>query len=90
VSYAGRDEIGDVAAAFRDLHVTAERLVGEIRATTAAIGDNRLDHRADVSTFDGTWAQLLAGMNETTAALPWCTAALASGAGAGRHLPPLA
>jgi PAS domain S-box-containing protein len=68
VSYAGRDEIGDVAAAFRDLHVTAERLAGEIRATTAAIGDNRLDHRADVSTFDGTWAQLLAGMNETTAA----------------------
>jgi PAS domain S-box-containing protein len=68
VSYAGRDEIGDVAAAFRDLHVTAERLADEIRATTAAISDNRLDHRADVSTFDGTWAQLLAGMNETTAA----------------------
>lgn len=68
VSYAGRDEIGDVAAAFRDLRVTAERLAREIRATTAAISDNRLDHRADVSTFDGTWAQLLAGMNETTAA----------------------
>ena len=68
VSYAGRDEIGDVAAAFRDLHVTAERLADEIRATTAAISDNRLDHRADVTTFDGTWAQLLAGMNETTAA----------------------
>ena len=68
VSYAGRDEIGDVAAAFRDLHVTAERLAGEIRATTAAISDNRLDHRADVTTFDGTWAQLLTGMNETTAA----------------------
>ena len=68
LSYAGRDEIGDVAAAFRDLQVTAERLAGEIRATTAAISDNRLDHRADVSTFDGTWAQLLTGMNETTAA----------------------
>jgi signal transduction histidine kinase len=68
VSYAGRDEIGDVAAAFRDLHVTAERLVGEIRATNAAIGDNRLDHRADVGAFEGTWAQLLAGMNDTTAA----------------------
>ena len=68
VSYAGRDEIGDVAAAFRDLHVTAERLAGEIRATTAAISDNRLDHRADVSVFEGTWAQLLAGMNDTTAA----------------------
>jgi len=68
VSYVGRDEIGDVAAAFRDLHVTAERLVGEIRATNAAISDNRLDHRADVSAFEGTWAQLLAGMNDTTAA----------------------
>src|SRR5205823_8708167 len=68
VSYAGRDEIGDVAAAFRDLHVTAERLAGEIRATNAAIGDNRLDHRADVGAFEGTWAQLLTGMNDTTAA----------------------
>jgi PAS domain S-box-containing protein len=68
VSYAGRDEIGDVAAAFRDLHLTAGRLTGEIRATTAAISDNRLDHRADVSAFQGTWAQLLAGMNDTTAA----------------------
>ena len=68
VGYAGRDEIGDVAAAFRDLHVTAERLADEIRATTAAISGNRLEHRADVSAFEGTWAQLLAGMNDTTAA----------------------
>jgi PAS domain S-box-containing protein len=68
IRYAGRDEIGDVAAAFRDLRATAERLAGEIRATTAAISGNRLDHRADVSTFEGTWAQLLTGMNETTAA----------------------
>jgi PAS domain S-box-containing protein len=68
VSYAGRDEIGDVAAAFRDLHVTAERLATEIRATNAAIGASRLDHRADVGAFEGTWAQLLAGMNDTIAA----------------------
>jgi PAS domain S-box-containing protein len=68
VSYSGRDEIGDVAAAFRDLRVTAGRLATEIRATTTAIGENRLDHRADVAAFDGTWAQLLAGLNETTAA----------------------
>src|SRR5437762_3070611 len=68
VSYAGRDEIGDVAAAFRDLHVTAERLAAEIRATNAAIGASRLDHRADVGAFEGTWAQLLAGMNDTIAA----------------------
>ncbi|HEX5299605.1 MAG TPA: nitrate- and nitrite sensing domain-containing protein [Streptosporangiaceae bacterium] len=65
VRYVGRDEIGDVAAAFRDLHVTAERLVGEIRATNAAIIDNRLDHRADAGAFEGTWAQLMAGMNGT-------------------------
>jgi PAS domain S-box-containing protein len=68
VSYAGRDEIGDVAEAFRHLRVTAERLAGEIRATNAAISDNRLDHRADVGAFEGTWAQLLAGLNDTTAA----------------------
>jgi len=65
VRYVGRDEIGDVAAAFRDLHVTTERLAGEIRATNAAIRDNRLDHRADVGAFEGTWAQLMAGMNDT-------------------------
>jgi PAS domain S-box-containing protein len=68
VSYAGRDEIGDVAEAFRDLRVTAEQLAGEIRATNAAISDNRLDHRADVGAFEGTWAQLLAGLNDTMAA----------------------
>ena len=78
VSYAGRDEIGDVAAAFRDLHVTAERLVGEIRATNAAISDNRLDHRADVGAFEGTWAHLLAGMNDTIAAFARARAELAA------------
>jgi signal transduction histidine kinase len=78
VSYAGRDEIGDVAAAFRDLHVTAERLVGEIRATNAAISENRLDHRADVGAFEGTWAQLLAGMNDTIAAFAQARADLAA------------
>jgi PAS domain S-box-containing protein len=67
VSYTGRDEIGDVAAAFRDLRVTVGRLAGEIRATTAAISENRLDHRADVAAFEGTWAQLLTGLNDTTA-----------------------
>jgi signal transduction histidine kinase len=78
VSYAGRDEIGDVAAAFRDLHVTAGRLVGEIRAINAAISDNRLDHRADVGAFEGTWAQLLAGMNDTIAAFAQARADLAA------------
>ena len=78
VSYAGRDEIGDVAAAFRDLHVTAERLVGEIRATNAAISDNRLDHRADVGAFEGIWAHLLAGMNDTIAAFARARAELAA------------
>ena len=78
VSYAGRDEIGDVAAAFRDLHVTAERLVDEIRATNAAISDNRLDYRADVAAFEGTWAHLLAGMNDTIAAFARARADLAA------------
>jgi signal transduction histidine kinase len=78
VSYAGRDEIGAVAAAFRDLHVTAERLVDEIRATNAAISDNRLDHRADVGAFEGTWAHLLAGMNDTIAAFARARADLAA------------
>ena len=68
VSYAGRDEIGEVAAAFRDLHVTTERLAGEIRAMSVAVADNRLDHRADVTAFDGRWAELMGGINDTMAA----------------------
>ena len=68
VDYVGRDEIGDVAEAFRDLHVTSERLAAEIRAMNAAITRNRLDHRADVAALEGTWSQLLGGMNETMAA----------------------
>ena len=68
VRYAGRDEIGDVAAAFRDLRVTAEQLAGDIRELNAAVRDNRLDHRADIGAFEGTWSQLLAEMNDTMAA----------------------
>jgi methyl-accepting chemotaxis protein len=64
-SYAGRDEIEDVAAAFRDLQATAERLVEEIRAMNAAVEDNRLDQRADVAAFQGGWAELRANPSET-------------------------
>ena len=68
VSYAGRDEIGDVAAAFRDLHVTADRLAEEIRAMNAAVEANRLDHRADAAALEGRWAELMGGINDTMAA----------------------
>jgi PAS domain S-box-containing protein len=68
VEYVGRDEIGDVAEAFRDLHVTSERLAAEIRAMNEAITRNRLDHRVDAAALEGTWSQLLGGMNETMAA----------------------
>ena len=68
VEYVGRDEIGNVAEAFRDLHVTSERLAAEIRAMNEAITRNRLDHRADAAALEGTWSQLLGGMNETMAA----------------------
>jgi PAS domain S-box-containing protein len=68
VEYSTRDEIGDVAAAFRDLHATAARLADEIRAKTRAVKENRLEHRADLSGLEGVWSQLLAGMNDTMAA----------------------
>ena len=68
VDYRGRDEIGDVATAFRNLHVTVERLAEEIREMTAAVRHNRLEHRADIAAFEGTWSQLLAGLNDTMAA----------------------
>jgi PAS domain S-box-containing protein len=68
VSYRGRDEIGEVAAAFRDLHVTTERLAEEIRAMNVAVEDDRLDHRADIAAFEGSWAELMSGMNDTMAA----------------------
>jgi PAS domain S-box-containing protein len=68
VSYRGRDEIGEVAAAFRDLHVTTERLAEEIRAMNVAVEDNRLDHRADIAAFEGRWAELMSGMNDTMGA----------------------
>ena len=67
VDYRGRDEIGDVATAFRNLHVTVERLAKEIREMTAAVRHNRLGHRADIAALEGTWSQLLAGLNDTMA-----------------------
>ncbi|MER7968618.1 PAS domain S-box protein [Streptomyces sp. NPDC096080] len=67
VHYAGHDELGDVADTFRELRVTTERLAAEIRSMNSAVDDNRLEHRVDVGQFDGTWAQLLGGMNGTMA-----------------------
>ncbi|MDN3021035.1 PAS domain S-box protein [Streptomyces sp. S.PB5] len=67
IRYVGRDELGDVADTFRELRVTTERLAGEIRTMNSAIDANRLEHRADVASFGGTWAQLLRGMNGTMA-----------------------
>ena len=68
VDYRSRDEIGDVATAFRNLHVTVERLAKEIREMTAAVRDNQLGHRADISAVEGTWSQLLTDLNDTMAA----------------------
>jgi PAS domain S-box-containing protein len=68
VSYRGRDEIGEVAAAFRELHVTTERLAEEIRAMNVAVEENRLDHRADIAAFEGRWAEVMSGMNDTMGA----------------------
>ncbi|MFI6439954.1 nitrate- and nitrite sensing domain-containing protein [Streptomyces sp. NPDC050759] len=67
IRYAGRDELGDVADTFRELRVTTERLAAEIRAMNTAIDQNRLEHRADEASFEGTWSQLLGGMNGTMA-----------------------
>ncbi|WP_329262453.1 nitrate- and nitrite sensing domain-containing protein [Streptomyces pseudovenezuelae] len=67
IHYAGRDELGDVADTFRELRVTTERLAAEIRAMNAAIDHNHLEHRADEASFEGTWRQLLGGMNDTMA-----------------------
>ncbi|MFJ3668585.1 PAS domain S-box protein [Streptomyces sp. NPDC090106] len=63
IRHRGRDELGDVAGAFRELRGTAERLAGELRAMTAAIDADRPDHRADVTAYAGTWARLADGVN---------------------------
>ncbi|MEU0941786.1 nitrate- and nitrite sensing domain-containing protein [Streptomyces canus] len=67
IRYAGRDELGEVADTFRELRVTTERLAAEIRAMNTAIDHNHLEHRADEASFEGTWSQLLGGMNATMA-----------------------
>ncbi|QUC61189.1 PAS domain S-box protein [Streptomyces sp. A2-16] len=67
IRYTGRDELGEVADTFRELRVTTERLATEIRAMNTAIDHNRLEHRADEASFEGTWSQLLGGMNDTMA-----------------------
>ncbi|MBV9335887.1 MAG: nitrate- and nitrite sensing domain-containing protein, partial [Solirubrobacterales bacterium] len=68
VDYSSQDEIGDVAAAFRDVHATAARLVDEIRAKNQAVRENRLEHRGNLAGLEGVWSQLVAGMNDTMAA----------------------
>lgn len=68
LTYDGRNEIGDVAAAFRDVRATTDRLVHEIAENDRAVREDRLDHRADLGGLEGVWSQLLAGTNDTMAA----------------------
>ena len=68
IQYAGRDEIGDVAAAFRDLRVTTDELAHETGAMNTAVVEDRLDYRVGNHAFEGTWARIVVGMNEVMAA----------------------
>jgi signal transduction histidine kinase len=65
VRYRGSDEIGNVADSLGDLRLSAERMAREIRLMNTAIRESRLEHRAEPGAFEGTWSQLLAGMNGT-------------------------
>ncbi|MFI6940816.1 nitrate- and nitrite sensing domain-containing protein [Streptomyces sp. NPDC050418] len=67
IRHRGPDEIGSLAEAFRQLRGTVERLTAQVRAMTEAIDEDRLDHRAEAGAFEGTWAQLLDGLNGTMA-----------------------
>jgi methyl-accepting chemotaxis protein len=58
-----KDEIGDLAQAFRGMKQTISAVLTEVDGLTGAIKEGRLQARADAKVFDGSWQAMVIGTN---------------------------
>ena len=67
--FTGKDEIGMLGRAFSDVVETFERFRDEIQQISRAATDGRLDVRGDPGKFQGDYARIIEGVNETVDAM---------------------
>ena len=58
-----KDEIGDLADAFRNMQVTLKSILKELGDLIQAINEGMLDTRSNKSEYTGSWGELLQGVN---------------------------
>ena len=58
-----KDEIGDLADAFRNMQVTLKSILKELGDLIQAINEGMLDTRSNKSEYTGSWGKLLQGVN---------------------------
>lgn len=76
VTYSGRNEIGDVARAFRSLRSTVAEVVGQTRDVTAAVRAGEYTHRTNRARLHGSWQEVLSELDGTVSAFASQHAAL--------------
>jgi methyl-accepting chemotaxis protein len=63
-----KDEIGDLGRAMGRMKQTVAAVLAEMEQLTGAVNDGRLDTRAAVGDFSGSWRELIVGTNNVVEA----------------------
>ncbi len=58
-----KDEVGELAEAFRQMKTTIAGVLAEMEGLTGAIRDGRLETRGEAARFEGAWQNMLQGTN---------------------------
>lgn len=61
-----KDEIGNLAEAFREMQEKIKSVAAEINALTKAVREGILDTRGNTAEFSGGWGKLIDGINRLT------------------------
>jgi methyl-accepting chemotaxis protein len=64
-----KDEIGLLADALRNMQATIQNVLDEIQRLILAVQQGRLDMRGDARAFEGSWGELVTGLNNVVDAL---------------------
>ncbi len=65
IDYNKEDEIGELASSFRDMQVSLTNVIDEISTVTNNTAKGQLDKRADANQFQGSYKEIISGLNQT-------------------------
>ncbi len=65
IEYDKDDEIGELASSFRDMQGSLTHVIDEISSVTQSTSAGQLDKRADAAQFQGSYSDIIQGLNQT-------------------------